>query len=53
MNSNETKCKARGPKRKPYRSPKLVVYGNLRRLTKILGAKGGTKNDFGMPMTRL
>jgi hypothetical protein len=50
MNSSETQRKARSPKRKPYRSPKLVVYGNLRRLTK---AKGGQKGDGGMPKTRL
>lgn len=31
-------------KRKPYRPPRLSVYGDLRRLT---AAKGGTRNDGG------
>ena len=53
MTSKKTRRKAQGSKKKPYRSPKLVVYGDLRRLSKMLGAKGGTRNDFGMPMTRL
>ena len=29
--------------KKPFRSPQLVVYGDLRRLT--MAAKGGTTND--------
>lgn len=37
-------------KKKPYRSPRLVVYGDLRRLTK---AKGGTRGDAGNVKTRL
>jgi hypothetical protein len=43
-----TKDETRGRKR--YRSPRLVVYGDLSRLTK---AKGGTKGDGGLPKTRL
>ncbi len=55
MNSNETKPKSKGPRRKPYRSPRLVVYGDLRRLTKMFAmAKGGAKGDGGgVPMTRV
>ena len=53
MNSHDTKSKSGGSGKKPYRSPRLVVYGNLRRLTKITGAKGGTKNDGGAPKTRM
>ena len=30
--------------RKPYRAPRLVVYGDLRRITM---AKGGSANDGG------
>ncbi len=38
-------------KRKPYRSPRLTVYGDLRRLTMV---KGGSANDGGgKPRTRL
>lgn len=37
-------------KRKPYRPPRLVVYGDLRSLTM---AKGGTKGDgTGKPATK-
>jgi len=36
--------------RKPYRSPRLVAYGDLSRLT---AAKGGNKGDgSGNPMTK-
>ncbi len=57
MNPNETQPKSKGPRRKPYRSPRLVVYGDLRRLTKMAmppAAKFGLKGDgAGVPMTRL
>ena len=36
------KAKAPGPKKKVYRPPRLVVYGDLRRLTM---AKGGIRQD--------
>lgn len=36
--------------KRPYHSPRLVVYGDLRRLTK---AKGGSKNDSGAPKTKV
>lgn len=40
----------RKPK-KPYRKPRLVVHGDLRKLT---GAKAGTRNDgTGKPATRV
>lgn len=39
------------PGRKPYRPPRLIVHGDLRRLT---GVKGGNRNDgAGKPRTRL
>lgn len=38
------KSKTPTQERKPYRSPRLVVYGDLRRLTMV---KGGTKGDGG------
>lgn len=44
------KSKAARPRKKPYHPPRLVVYGDLRRLTK---AKGGTAGDAGKPATRL
>jgi hypothetical protein len=42
---------ARKPK-KPYRKPRLVVHGDVRKLT---GSKAGTKSDGGggKPATRL
>lgn len=44
------KPKATPQKREPYRPPRLVVYGDLRRLTM---AKGGTKGDgTGKPATK-
>ncbi len=56
MNSNKTTPKPKGPRRKPYRSPRLIVYGDLRRLTKMMppAPKFGAKGDGGgTPMTRL
>lgn len=38
------KSTPRNQTKKPYRSPRLVVHGDLRRLTM---AKGGTNNDGG------
>jgi hypothetical protein len=38
------------PQKKPYRSPRLVVYGDLRQITM---QKGGSMNDGGgAPMTK-
>ncbi len=43
------KAKATSPKKKPYRPPRLIVYGDLRRLT----TKGGNRMDgAGAPKTR-
>jgi hypothetical protein len=39
---NEMKAGAPRQGKKPYRSPRLVVYGDLRRLTM---AKGGKRSD--------
>jgi hypothetical protein len=36
--------------RKPYRTPRLVVYGDLRRIT---GAKGGISTDGGSGNSKL
>ncbi len=38
------KSKTARKKKKSYRQPRLVVYGDFRSLTR---AKGGTKNDGG------
>ncbi len=46
MRSNATK-----PPKKPYRPPRLVVYGDLRRLT--LSKKGTRADGAGKPATRL
>ncbi|MBI3454388.1 MAG: lasso RiPP family leader peptide-containing protein [Candidatus Rokubacteria bacterium] len=44
------KAKTTAQRRKPYRPPRLVVYGDLRRLTMT---KGGNKGDGGgKPTTR-
>ncbi len=61
MSSDQTKREAKRSRRKPYRSPKLVVYGDLRRLTRfmvmggMMNAKRGARMDGGMmtPQTRL
>ena len=65
MSSGQTTREAKRPRRKPYRSPRLRVYGDLRRLTRggmggmggmmMMNAKGGMRGDGGMmaPMTRL
>lgn len=43
--------KTTSQKKKPYRPPRLVVYGDLRSLTMV---KGGTANDGGgKPRTKL
>ncbi len=45
------KSKTARAKKKSYHRPRLVMYGDLRRLTM---AKGGTKNDGGgKPATKL
>jgi hypothetical protein len=36
-------------KKRPYRTPALKTYGDLRTLTK---GKGGMRTDSGMPKTR-
>lgn len=44
------KSTPRNQTKKPYRTPRLVVHGDLRRLTM---AKGGTKADGpGVPRTK-
>lgn len=43
------KPKTANQTKKPYRSPRLVVYGDLRRLTT---AKGGTQTDGGKPKSK-
>ncbi len=66
MSSGQTTREAKRSRRKPYRSPKLVVYGDLRRLTRMMiggggmggmmmNAKRGARMDGGMmtPQTRL
>lgn len=48
MNSTQPRP---GQTKKPYRSPRLVVHGDLRRLTM---AKGGSSSDgSGKPRTKL
>lgn len=45
---------AAGQGKKPYRSPRLVVYGDLRRLTLMPAQKRGTSSDGGgIPKTKL
>lgn len=38
------------PSKNEYRTPKLVVYGNLRRLTQVKGGGGG--DGSGKPSTK-
>jgi len=42
--SRTTKSNMESRRKKPYRSPRLVVYGDLSRVTK---GGGGTKGDGG------
>ncbi len=54
MNSNERKPNPTRQTKTPYRSPRLRVYGDLRRLTRLMpGAKGGARADQMMPQTRV
>jgi hypothetical protein len=47
------KSKGEKRKKKPYRPPRLVAYGDFRTLTRAT-TKGGTGNDGGgKPQTRL
>ena len=47
---NRPKTDAPAAGKKPYRAPRLTVYGDLRTITK---AKGGTNNDGGgQPRTK-
>ncbi|MBI4614089.1 MAG: lasso RiPP family leader peptide-containing protein [Planctomycetes bacterium] len=52
MQSDGAKGEKGGQGKKPYHPPRLVVYGDLRRLTM---SKAGTKSDGGgaKPNTRL
>ncbi len=46
------KSKSENRKKKPYRPPRLVTYGDFRSLTRT-SAKGGTKGDGGgVPKTK-
>ncbi len=55
MNSNERKPNPTRQTKTPYRSPRLRVYGDLRRLTRMQlpAVKGGARADQMMPQTRL
>ncbi|MBI4588187.1 MAG: lasso RiPP family leader peptide-containing protein [Candidatus Rokubacteria bacterium] len=51
LKSEAMKSRAASRPKKSYRAPRLVVYGDLSRLT---AAKGGTKGDgAGKPRTKL
>jgi hypothetical protein len=45
------KTSAKQPAKRPYRTPKLTVHGNLRTLT--LGKGGSLGDGGGKPKTRL
>ncbi len=47
------KSKGENRKKKPYRPPRLVTYGDFRSLTRHTAAKGGTNKDGGNPQTKL
>lgn len=50
MKSPKRRSATKPSRKKPYQSPQLVIYGNLRQLTKV---KGGAANDGGTkPMTK-
>lgn len=44
---------AAGQDKKPYRSPLLVVYGDLRRLTLFTAKRGTSSDGAGKPKTKL
>lgn len=43
--------RSKNAQKKPYRPPRLVVYGDLRRLTETKG--GGNNDGLGKPRTKL
>lgn len=45
--------KPTGSRKKPYRAPRLVVYGDLRRLTTLTLKKGLKADGVGAPKTKL
>ncbi len=49
MSSKKRGASRRRTHKKPYRTPKLTVHGDIRVLTK---AKGGTRNDSGRPKAK-
>lgn len=51
MKSPKRRSTAKSSRKKRYQPPRLIVYGDLRRLTKV---KMGAMNDgAGRPMTRM
>ena len=46
---DKMKPKTTNQTKKPYRSPRLVIYGDLRRLTMT---KGGTQTETGKPKSK-
>ncbi len=46
------KSKGENRKKKPYRSPRLVTYGDFRSLTRV-ASKGGVKGDGALPKSKL
>src|SRR5437762_799646 len=39
--------------KKPYRKPEVIVYGNIREITRNVGPKGNYNNDCGNPVLRV
>lgn len=50
MKSRKRRPTAKPSRKKRYQPPRLVVYGDLRRLTKV--KMGGMNDGGGAPMTR-
>jgi hypothetical protein len=46
-----TRQRPKSDKKRPYRAPKLVVHGDLKRLAQTT-TKGGGGSDGGKPSTR-
>ncbi|NIM27201.1 MAG: hypothetical protein GTO67_14750 [Gammaproteobacteria bacterium] len=42
----------KSPKKKPYHRPRLMVYGDLRKVTQSIGTKAAPDNITGMVMDK-
>lgn len=53
MNAPGKEKSGRAKVKKPYQSPRLKVYGDLKTMTTTITTKGGKKGDGAFAATRL